>query len=71
MLPEFLSPLSLCLPAYTQRSALEYFELRNHEENMHEETRAWLKALVEMLALKGEKETFLYIRKTLRKIKDY
>ncbi|MFC2821573.1 MAG: DUF5662 family protein [Sphaerochaeta sp.] len=56
---------------YTQRSALEYFELRNHEENMHEETRARLKALVEMLALKGEKETFLYIRKTLRKIKDY
>lgn len=56
---------------YTQTSALEYYNRRSSEEYMHPETKALLCKLVTMLADKGEKETFRYIRKELRKSKDY
>ena len=56
---------------YTQTSALEYYNRRSSEEYMHPETKALLCKLVTMLAEKGEKETFRYIRKELRKSKDY
>ena len=38
---------------------------------MHPETARLLGELLTMLAEKGEIETFRYIRKTLRKQKDY
>ena len=56
---------------YTDSSALEYYSLRTDEEKMHPDTSALLGSLLTMLAEKGENETFRYIRKTLRKQKDY
>lgn len=56
---------------YTDSSALEYYNRRLGQEEMHEETSALLGTLVMMLAEKGEKETFRYIRKELRKQKTY
>ncbi|MBR2281781.1 MAG: catalase, partial [Spirochaetales bacterium] len=56
---------------YTQYSALEYYNRRSSEEDMHPETRELLGKLVSMLAENGEKETFRYIRKELRKRGDY
>ena len=56
---------------YTDRSALEYYNARVGIEAMHPETSQLLGKLLNMLAEKGEKETFRYIRKTLRKQKDY
>ena len=56
---------------YTDSSALEYYNRRLGQEKMHEETSALLGALVKMLAEKGEKETFRYIRRELRKQKTY
>ena len=56
---------------YTDSSALEYYNRRLGQEEMHEETSALLGTLVKMLAEKGEKETFRYIRKELRKQKTY
>ena len=56
---------------YTDSSALEYYSLRTGEEKMHPETSRLLGMLLSMLAEKGEKETFKYIRTTLRKQKDY
>jgi len=56
---------------YTDSSALEYYNRRLGQEEMHEETSALLGALVKMLAEKGEKETFRYIRRELRKQKTY
>ena len=52
---------------YTDSSALEYYNRRLGQEEMHEETSALLGTLVKMLAEKGEKETFRYIRRELRK----
>ncbi|MBR6347989.1 MAG: catalase [Spirochaetales bacterium] len=56
---------------YTDSSALEYYNRRLGQEEMHEETSALLGTLVKMLAEKGEKETFRYIRRELRKQKTY
>ena len=56
---------------YTDSSALEYYNRRLGQEEMHEETSALLGVLVKMLAEKGEKGTFRYIRKELRKQKTY
>jgi hypothetical protein len=56
---------------YTDSSALEYYNRRLGQEEMHEETSALLGTLVRMLAEKGEKETFRYIRRELRKQKTY
>jgi hypothetical protein len=54
---------------YTDSSALEYFNRRRGTEDMHPETEALLEKLLTMLARKGERETFRYIRTTLRRQK--
>lgn len=56
---------------YNDSSALEYYSARTGVEEMHPETSALLGKLCAMLAEKGEKETFRYIRTELRKQKDY
>lgn len=50
---------------YTDRSALEYFELGRYRRGalIHEETSRKLEILLKMLAEKGESETFKYLRK--------
>lgn len=53
---------------YTDSSALEYYNMRNEYDFIHPETEKKLVFLLKMLADKGEKETFAYIkqnRKTL------
>ena len=57
---------------YTDAAALEYFLRGNARAKMHEETADKLEEWLRMLAEKGEKETFTYIRhinKSARKIK--
>ena len=56
---------------YTDSSALEYYNSRISGEDMHPETARLLGELLTMLSEKGEKETFRYIRRSLRKQKDY
>ncbi len=55
--------------AYTDRSPLEYFERgqKHGARFMHEETEALLQSMLTMLAEKGEKETFTYIKKHILK----
>ena len=53
--------------AYTDASALEYYRGGRPELLMHPETAALLEKLLTMLAEKGEKETFAYVRAHLRK----
>ncbi len=53
--------------AYTDASALEYYRGGRPELLMHPETAALLERLLTMLAEKGEKETFAYVRVHLRK----
>lgn len=50
---------------YTDSHPLQYFNDRAAEEEMHPETAELLEKLVTMLAEKGEKETFRYIRRDL------
>jgi pyrroloquinoline quinone (PQQ) biosynthesis protein C len=50
---------------YTDDHPLQYFRKRAAEEEMHPETAELLEKLVTMLAEKGEKETFRYIRRDL------
>jgi len=50
---------------YTDRSPLEYYLRRKSEETMHPKTAELLEMMLTMLADKGEKETFRYIRKEL------
>jgi len=52
---------------YTDASSLEYYHNRGSKENeyIHEETKAQIEFLLTMLAQKGEKETFSYIRREL------
>ena len=52
---------------YTSRSPLEYYEREKPYILLHSETRALLERLLHMLAEKGEKRTFAYIRGLLRK----
>ncbi len=52
---------------YTDRSPLDYYEMGHHKYIIHPETDALLKDLLEMLAEKGEKETFAYIKNDLLK----
>ena len=47
---------------YTDSSALEYFLRGNARSKMHEKTADLLEAWLRMLAEKGEKETFKYIK---------
>lgn len=48
---------------YTDRDALDYFNKGKEHAMMHPETKALLEKLLTMLAEKGEKETFAYIRR--------
>ena len=48
---------------YTDRSPLEYFQKSRADKFMHEETSRQLEEMLQMLADKGEKETFSYIKK--------
>lgn len=50
---------------YTDSSPLKYYLKGGGKEEMHEDTRAMLEKLLKMLAEKGEKKTFAYIRKNL------
>jgi len=52
---------------YTDKSALEYYERESRVIVLHPETRALLEKLLNMLAQKGERRTFAYIRKLLKK----
>ena len=47
---------------YTAASALTYFRNSMERNRMHPQTRQELDYLLEMLSLKGEKETFRYIK---------
>lgn len=53
--------------AYTDRSPLEYFQKSRADKFMHEETSRQLEEMLQMLADKGEKETFSYIKKEVLK----
>ena len=54
---------------YTDRSPLEYYERGTAYDLLHKDTRALLEKLLRMLAEKGEKQTFYYIRKYVLKNK--
>lgn len=51
---------------YTDRSALEYYENKAKIRNIHPDTAKDLEELLIMLAQKGEKETFAYLKKELK-----
>lgn len=51
--------------AYRDDSALRYFERSRERELMHEKTRRELAYILEMLAEKGEKETFTYLKNSV------
>ena len=52
---------------YTDASPLQYYYRGTDKAPIHEETRKILLDILNMLAEKGEKETFRYVRKTLLK----
>ncbi len=58
-----------CGKNYTNSSALEYFEREKPMlgSAMHPDTQALLEKLLVMLSEKGERKTFAYIRKLLKK----
>ena len=51
---------------YTDSSALEYYNHGNARAKMHESTADILEEWLNMLAKRGEKETFAYIKAVLR-----
>jgi len=51
---------------YTDSAALEYFLRGNAKNIMHPNTAVLLQSWLEMLAQKGEDETFSYIKKLNR-----
>ncbi len=50
---------------YTDASALEYLNKARESGSVHPDTMRKLRFLLQLLAEKGEKETFLFIRKTV------
>lgn len=52
---------------YTDRSALEYYQREKDFIVIHPETRKLLEKLLVMLSEKGERKTFSYMRKLLKK----
>lgn len=54
---------------YTDRSPLEYYERGRGHYMLHEESRALLEELLQMLAEEGEERTFEYIRTDILKNK--
>ena len=57
--------------AYTDRDAWDFYCLTRPYITMHPESQNLLEKLLKMLAVKGEKETFRYIRYLLYVKKDY
>lgn len=57
--------------AYSDRSALTYFEKSRERELMHPETQKQLRYLLTMLAEQGEKETFRYLKHSVLKGKPF
>ena len=57
--------------AYTDESALIYFRKSMERHRMHPRTQRELDFLLEMLAQKGEKETFAYIKHSVLKGKPF
>lgn len=55
---------------YTQKSSWEYYEKGKNHYIMHPESRFLLEYLLQMVAEKGEAETFSYMRGTLLKHKN-
>ena len=51
--------------AYTDRSAYDYFMSSRERQLMHAENRAELEFLLDMLAQKGEKRAFSYIKRNV------
>lgn len=51
--------------AYTSRSPLEYYSQGREQAPIHPETKQLLEQLLNMLAQKGEAQTFSYIRKQI------
>ncbi|MEE1314755.1 MAG: DUF5662 family protein [Faecalimonas sp.] len=51
---------------YVDRSPLDYYNRSKHRLVLHDYTRNMLETLLEMLAEKGEEETFRYIRKEIK-----
>lgn len=56
---------------YTDDCALKYFERGKDHRRIHPETSDLLEKWLKMLAEKGEKETFAYIKQFVRQNKDY
>lgn len=56
---------------YNDTMPLAYYQRGIGRHIMHEETAAFLRQLLEMLAEKGEDETFAWIRAYLKSHKDY
>lgn len=52
---------------YTDRSPLEYFENGRGHYLIHEDTEAMLAYLLTMLAVRGEKETFAFVKNEVLK----
>ena len=52
---------------YTDRSPIEYFEHGRGHYLIHEDTEALLYYLLKMLAIKGEKATFSFVKYELLK----
>ena len=52
---------------YTDRSALTYYEKGKGHYMMHKDTEAMLVYLLTMLAVKGEKETFRFVKNEVLK----
>ena len=55
--------------AYTDESPLKYYEKGKDHYMLHPETRALLEEMLTVLAQKGEKEAFSYVRKNILKNK--
>ena len=51
---------------YTDASALNYYNRGRARDKIHKDTAAILEGWLQMLAEKGEKETFAYIKKLYR-----
>ena len=56
---------------YTDKAPLDYFLAGKHRRVIHPETSELLERLLTMLAEKGERETFAYIKRLVKQKKEY
>ncbi|MEE0840169.1 MAG: catalase, partial [Acutalibacteraceae bacterium] len=56
---------------YTDSHPIEYFLRGKPNRVIHPETSVFLEKLLVMLSVKGEKETFLYLKNYIKNKKDY